>query len=83
MRHQATSRGVIKRMRLSIHSPYVALDFSDSKAAKPAIIHDAFSGMKFVVAFALLMKYVLKKSFQMAKSTSSVSIDNGPEVVWY
>ena len=80
MRYHATSGGVIKRMRLSIHSPYVALD---STAAKPSIIHEAFSNMKFVVAFALLMKYVLKKSFQMAKSTSSVSIDNGPEVVWY
>lgn len=83
MRHHATSGGVIKQMRFSIHSPYVALDFSDSAAAKPFIIHDAFSGMKSIVAFALLMKYVLRKSFQMAKSTSSVSIDNGPEVVWY
>ena len=71
-------------MRLSIHSPYVSLDFSDCTAAKPSISHDAFSGMQFVVAFQLLMREFLKEPFSdWRKSPSSVVIDNGTEVKGY
>ena len=81
-KHSTTSGGVIKRMRLWIHSPYVPLDLSDCTEAKPCIIHNAFSGMKFVVARGLLIRKFLKEAFSdWSKSSSSVVIDNGTEVI--
>ena len=83
-RHSLTSGGIIKRMRLSIHSPYVSLDFSDCTTAKPSINHNAFSGMKFVVIFGYIMRKFLKEAFSdWSKSPSSVAIDNGTEVTGY
>ena len=71
-------------MRLSIHSPYVSLDFSDCTTAKPSINHNAFSGMKFVVIFGYIMRKFLKEAFSdWSKSPSSVAIDNETEVIGY
>ena len=62
-RHSATSSGVIKHMRLSIHSLYMSLDCSDCTAAKPSISHDTFSGMQFVVAFEFLVRKFVTEAF--------------------
>ena len=81
-RHFASLGGIIKRMRLSIHSPYVSLDFSDCTADKPSINQDAFSGMQFVVAIELLMRKFLKEAFSnWGKSPSIVAIDNGNNMI--
>ena len=39
-RHSTSSGWVIKRVRFSIHDPYIFLDFSDCTAAKPSVSHD-------------------------------------------
>ena len=81
-RHFASLGGIIKRMRLSIHSPYVSLDFSDCITVKSSIRHNAFSGMKFVVIFVYIMRKLLKEAFSdWSKSPSSVAIDNETEVI--
>ena len=83
-RYSASLGGVIKRMRLLMHSPYVSLDFSDDTAAKPSISHDAFSGMQFVVVFEFLMRKFLKEAFSdWRKCSSSVAIDNGTGLIGY
>ena len=58
------------------------LDLSDCTEDKPCMIHNAFSGMKFVVARGLLIRKFLKEAFSdRSKSSSSVAIDNGTEVI--